>query len=256
MTKNNHKSDAQNGNAFLFILIGIVLFAALSFTVARGLRTQTASSISEKDASLAAAEILDYAQRIQRAVDRVRRRGCSENEISFENEVVAGYENANAPNDNSCHIFHPNGGSVSYVIPKNEWLNITDANNATNSSFTDLFGAWYIPRNNCVHDIGTGDSNCFSEPASVADLTLFLPWLRAEICNEIAQAVNIIDGNGNARTIGLSMIILGAPRFNGNFGTPPRGNVGLSGVETACIRHIGPGNPGDGHFFYSVLLPR
>jgi len=108
---------AERGNVFMFILLGVVLFAALSFTVARGFRSDTTSSMSEREAELAASEILDYAQRMQRAVSRVLRNGVSENQISFENsQSPVTYPNSNCTND-QCLIFHPDGGGMKWQEP-------------------------------------------------------------------------------------------------------------------------------------------
>lgn len=97
------------------------MFAALSFTMSRGFRSEGTSKLSQRQAELAASEILNYAQSISRGVSRVRRKGCSESEISFNNhqglsQTTDGtpydYTNPNAPSDNSCEVFHPNGGAV------------------------------------------------------------------------------------------------------------------------------------------------
>ena len=111
MQLNNTIRNTQAGNVFVFILAGIFLFGALIFTFTRGASKGT-TSLSKHQARVAAQEILNYAQTLELAVSRVRRNGCSENQISFENDVVAGYINANAPVDNSCHIFKDNGGKM------------------------------------------------------------------------------------------------------------------------------------------------
>ena len=114
--------NTEAGNVFLIILIGIVLFAALSFTVARGFRSETTSNLSDRQATLHAQEVIDYAQKITRATDRLRRKGCSEKEISFfhpdisiPNTAKNRYMNNSSPTDFTCHIFYPQGGNVNFL---------------------------------------------------------------------------------------------------------------------------------------------
>lgn len=129
----NSKRKSESGNVFLFILIGIVLFAAISFVMSRGFRSEGTSKLTDRQAELGATEVIEFAQRVARGVDRVRRKGCSENEISFQNHrglsktrdgTPYDYTNASTPTDSSCEVFHENGGSVTpkligekYVAP-------------------------------------------------------------------------------------------------------------------------------------------
>ena len=113
--------DTQKGSAFFYILLGVVLFGTLAFTVSRGMRGQQTEAMSDRQAELAAADIIAYGQKIMRAVDKLRRKGCSENEITFEdnnsiskktNGTAFDYTNPNSPGDFSCHVFHESGGGV------------------------------------------------------------------------------------------------------------------------------------------------
>ncbi len=61
-----------------------------------------------------------YAQNIAHAVSRVRRNGCSENDISFYSDLFtypAHYSNSTSPIDKSCDIFDGNGARVSWQAP-------------------------------------------------------------------------------------------------------------------------------------------
>lgn len=120
---NNPVRAAERGNVFIFILLGLVLFAALSFTVSRGFRSDTTSQMTARQAELAASDILNYAQQLERAVNRLRRLGCSENQLSFQfdsdgdgdfNDSDEALHNTNAPTDFSCHIFHGEGGNIDH----------------------------------------------------------------------------------------------------------------------------------------------
>ena len=70
--------------------------------------------------SIQASEILAYANTIENGVQSLLARGCGENELSFwydsdNNGTENGsdrYYNSDAPTDQSCHIFEPEGAGV------------------------------------------------------------------------------------------------------------------------------------------------
>ena len=103
--------NPQSGSAFLYIIIAIALLAALSVAVSRGNRGST-STMSDQQAKLAAQEIIDYGNTVAAAVQKLRLRGCTDTQISFENSAIAGHVNPNAPADESCHILSPSGGNI------------------------------------------------------------------------------------------------------------------------------------------------
>lgn len=110
MTK-KHKME-QSGNALWFILIAIGLLGLLTVSLTRsGSNTNETGSFEQNQ--IAVSQILTYAKSIENAVQSLLSRGCSENEISFDNNIVTGYENLNAPDDNSCHVFEPEGAGMS-----------------------------------------------------------------------------------------------------------------------------------------------
>ena len=125
--KSSYNLKTERGNIFIVVLLGIVLFAGLSFTLSRTMRSENTQRISDREIRLASTDIIEYGTRIERAVSRLRRAGCSENEISFHVEesdfmiTVAGnpldLENDNAPEDFRCHVFHPQGGNVIERFP-------------------------------------------------------------------------------------------------------------------------------------------
>lgn len=96
------KPNTQSGNVFIIILMGIVLFAVLSYTVARGRASETTDKLSAQKAALAAADIVNYAQRLERGVARLRQKSISENDISFESTQDVAY--AHTPCRNPAHL--------------------------------------------------------------------------------------------------------------------------------------------------------
>ena len=121
------KAHAEHGGALIWIMIMVALFASLSYIVSQGSRGGT-SQIGDKQAELAAVEILDYARGIKNAVHQLQINGCSADEIDFGNDIYKRYNgtsieapgtNTLAPTDGSCGVFRTNGGGLRPHIFKN-----------------------------------------------------------------------------------------------------------------------------------------
>ncbi len=217
---------SEHGNVFLFVLMGVALFAALAITVSRGMRSQTTTTMSERDATLAAADIISYAQRVERGVARVRRKNASENDISFENGIVAGYTNAGCTN-NRCLIFHTSGGSINWQAPPE------GANDGS---------AWIFTGSTCIADIGTGPTGCDGDTTSNEELIIVLPNLNQTVCETINKklglSATLSDTGGGASST----------KFTGTFADGTEIIIG-SPEKTACFSN-------SGFHFYYVLLER
>jgi len=111
MRRNRGTNEA--GNVFIIILVGIALFAALGLVVSRSVQSSSSTQMSERELVLTASEIAGYGQNLARAVDRVRRRGCSENDVSFNNPVTSGYEHT-PPAPDQCQVFSVAGGGMTW----------------------------------------------------------------------------------------------------------------------------------------------
>lgn len=113
--------------------------------------------ITGEQASLAATEIIDFSAAIKRAVRELQISGCSDTEISFENNEISDYTNTNAPIDKSCHIFHPNGGALRMLsftsLNEHVELGFISQQNIVNVGTTDadlLFKIHDIPLDICI----------------------------------------------------------------------------------------------------------
>lgn len=217
---------SEQGNAFFLVMIGVVLFAGLMFTLSRGAR-QGGENITKKQAEIAATAVLDYAQRMERGVNNVMRTVTfSEQDISFTNKFQsgAGFDNPNC-NSPRCEVFNPSGGSISYIPP-------TDTMNAGD--------AWLVSGDNTVPGIGTG---------AEADLLLILNKVRVSVCTEINDRLGIstlpTDSDG----------IETATFFTGTYtASDVLGGAANSGLSAACVQNTSP-DP-DEYVFYYVLRER
>lgn len=124
-------ASKQSGNAIILILIAIFLFGALAAAFTRGMRAGQ-GSLSANQARLKAVEIADYFSTVDRAIQKLRRRGCAELSIDFTSSADNGYYQAinaapTAPPDFSCHIFHANGAGLTPSIDPKEYQVSFDA---------------------------------------------------------------------------------------------------------------------------------
>lgn len=245
---NNTKRSRESGNVFFIVMLGVILFAALMFTFSRSAR-QGGENIGEKQAELAATNILAYAQSVERAVDRIRRAGFSEADVSFENASVGGYVNANCGSD-ECKVFKPSGGSISYTLPQREWLD-------PNESASLGFGHWVFSRNVCIVDVPTvnGDVNCHANGIDDEDLVLFLPYMNREICLRINGKLGV-PNTGNAPPLdGGTAVHPTFSKFTGSFVAGySHGIAGsaINGRYTGCVYNTFTND----YHFHHVLIAR
>ncbi len=101
------------------ILFVVALLAVLAGAIAAGSGSFD-SNVSTDRSRLAAQSILQTTSQIKFAIQKILASGCHETQLSFENAVVSGYTNPNSPADGRCHVFHPNGGAMTFPeTPKN-----------------------------------------------------------------------------------------------------------------------------------------
>lgn len=210
-----------------------MLFAALSFTMSRGFRSEGTSKLSKRQAELAASEIMTYIQRVERGISRVRQKNISENDISMEfdgNFVNAACDTGADPNFPTCQIFNPQGGSVSEQAPPQ------NSNDGT---------SWHFTGRTCIADIGTGATGCDSDTFSNEELLLVLRNMDIDVCTAINSKLNIsgipADSGG-----GFS-----ATEFTGTFSDNTELIIAGGPFKSACY------DAGGGTYhFYSVLMER
>lgn len=244
MPQSNHKKG-QQGNVFIIILMGVILFGALGYTFSRSANKGT-GNLTKQQAKIAAQEILNYARLVEGAVDRVRRNGCSESEISFDSNALSNYNNANSPVDNSCHIFKSEGGKISVLEIPNKW--IVEKPSVNHKAYQEI----YISSRHCVEDVG--ETGC-----TIPELTFMISYLKQNICDQINHSlgidVELYDTN--------SFTLQNSNRADGTFVLGPQEEIDndsdINGRFYMCVRTENssanhPPNPG--YTYIHVLLPR
>ncbi len=174
-----HITTNQKGNALFLILIGVVLFAALSYAITQSNRSGGNSS-SEVNA-IAAASVMQYADSMHSGAIRMMLQGWGAADIYFQPPGDPDYETYKKE-----QLFHPEGGNVSYqnVDPNTVEL---DANNAP-------VGAW----------IYTGDRVIPGLGSSSYDITVLLTHVRKGICEALNEKIT---GSKAIPDLGLTLAV-------------------------------------------------
>lgn len=209
--------NAQRGSVIIFILIGIVLFAALSYTIMQSFQVGTGPTdrASEDTSRLNAGNILDFARAVQLNVTDMKLNGIPPSAVNFIRPTDAGFDTP----PHAAKIFHPEGGGAKFVPV---WIDIDDIEQAT---ATD----WAFPMNT-IPDVGSG---------SVRLLTLVR--VPIGVCRQINQ---MLVGSTNIPTFTGSvdnLFVTGATQITA------LNCAGCSRVPAQCVENAGV------RVFYFVL---
>ena len=221
----------QRGNALWLLLIAIVLIGAVTMVLSR-----SGSSVEQsggfEQARVKAAQIMRYAKGMETAVQQLQSNGCSENDISFENDVVADLKNTNNADNESCFVFSVKGAGLT-------WQNFSAA-----KLFNDQDGV--VLDQQAVLGVGTDGG-----AAENADLLLMIETSES-VCLQANRELGI---STDAADIVTSFSHFDTV-FQGQFSAPAQviGDAdapGLKGRMAGCI--LGKGGE---YLFYQVLMAR
>jgi len=165
---------AERGSALFLILIAVALFAALGYAVSNMMQGGSSTNIGDEQSRLYATEILDYARTMRQTIQAMRIDGCRDTEISFENPFFVLYVNANAPLDQSCHMFEPKGAGLSH-----QFVNEVSLFSAT------TFSSNYVEMG--ITDVGSNDNS---------ELLYRTALLKNKVCTAINDIIGIENPGG------------------------------------------------------------
>jgi hypothetical protein len=220
----------EAGNVLFMILIAVALFAALAYAVTGSTRS-TGADASRETNTVIASQIIQYSTTIKSSVMRMQlSNSCLDTQISFENALISGYTNPNAPATNICHIFLPSGGAVVFQPPP---LPITTP---------------YI----------FSGQNGFRQHSGLennSDLAIILPDIPNDICIEINRK---LFGNASIPTKELTGQAVSVTKFIGAY--DPMGSYNSFTGGSAWADRKYPlcfySTAGNKNFFVDILLPR
>lgn len=99
---------SERGNALVYVLIAIALFAALSFTLGRQTDTGEAGTLSDEKAEIYATDLITYAAQARSVIDQMTITGTTIDTLDFITPNAAGFNTA----PHVDKIYHPEGGGL------------------------------------------------------------------------------------------------------------------------------------------------
>lgn len=162
----NRQRRREKGNALIYVLVAIVLFAALSFTLMRQTDTGEMSGLSDDKAELLATQLISYASQAKSAVDQMQFQGARIDNLDFTLPGGPGYE----ASGNFNMVFHPDGGGL---------INTPLTAQAIHETSTSPPAGWYMGRFNSV--------GWTRSPADDVILTAY--QIRPEVCRFINRKI-------------------------------------------------------------------
>jgi hypothetical protein len=231
--------NREEGSIFFYILLGVVLFGAVSFVVARGMRSQTTDSLTKRQLEIASSEIVGDAQAIARAVDKIRSNGVSESDLCFAHETMsevnkAAYKNIAGCNETKNKLYDAEGGGLPFISIPREWL---DAAHEKDQGY----GEWMFTNENSVIGLGSGD---LSQPNS-AELIAHVNHLKKDLCEQVNRDLGIAGIPENDGAFAAT-----APVSQSFTATGQIKASELSGKKVGCFENR------KSYIFYTVLLER
>ncbi|MFK7840505.1 MAG: hypothetical protein AB8B83_09295 [Bdellovibrionales bacterium] len=239
--KTNKEHREQNvvqdsGNALIYVLIAIVLFAALSFTLSRQTDTGEAGELTDTRAELYATQLISYSAQVKSALDQMIFTRARIDELDFTDPSDAGF-NGGTQKDRSNRVFHPEGGGITKGRLPEDVISQAGANpNA----------GWYLGRFNNVEWTNT----------TADDVILVAYQIDRAVCEKINEMIN---GNTNIPIIsGILKTYLIDDSFytattNADLTTDPAFTpicADCHQIRSLCVQNVGQ----NAYAFYSVVL--
>jgi len=176
------ESGQESGNALVYVLIAIVLFAALSFTLSRQTDTGEAGELSDTQIELYATQLISYAAQVKSALDQMKFSGARIDDLDFRGPSDATF-NTGTQKDRTNRVFHPEGGGVTKGRLPEDAL---DSNPHSNPA-----PGWYLGRFNNVE----------WTPSAGDDVILAAFQINEAVCAKITRKLL-------ARLISLKLLLL------------------------------------------------
>jgi hypothetical protein len=236
MKRNSQKKSTrgknEGGNALIYVLIAIALFAALSMTFGRQTDTSEAGALPEERAEIYANQLISYAAQAKSAIDQMLFTGTRIDNLDFLLPTEATF---NDP-PYITKVYHPQGGGlVPGRIPAE----------ATDQDDTDPVAGWYLGRFNNVEWTSSAGEDVI--------LTAY------QVAKQVCEKINLkITGTTTIPTLGDSIKeVMVDNRFytgvNVDLTTDPAGTpicAACHKVASLCVEDQAGGRYG----FYTIIV--
>ena len=161
----------ERGNALIYVLIAIALFAALSFTLGRQTDTSETGDLESQRAELYATQLISYAAQTKSAIDQMLFTAASDiNDLDFMDPSDANFDTGTLIHK----VYHPQGGGLNPgVIADQAIAQVTN----------DPEPGWYMGRFNNIEWTGTAS-------ATTNEVVLIAYQISEQICGVINEKIN------------------------------------------------------------------
>lgn len=106
-----HQNQNERGNALIYVLIAIVLFAALSFTLSRQTDTSETSFMDSSEVEILANRLINYSAQTESVINQMTFGGTIVANLDFTRPGETGF-NAGTAAGNINKVYHPQGGGL------------------------------------------------------------------------------------------------------------------------------------------------
>lgn len=226
----------ESGNVLFYILIGVVLFGVLTVAMNYSGQGGNPDYVSEEKAVVFASEIMESAERISTAISKLRLRGCTLAQISFENTKVSGYTNGSAPSNKTCHVFSIEGGELNWPDFSGEMFDQTWSAEAD-------FGHPIFTIKNEIPQLGQDGGT-----ASSYEMLMLVEGVKTGVCEQI-----------NERTNGSTTINTAAEvetKYDGTLNTTGVYTfpATFNGMRQACYQDNNGADSGTLTYYYAIVI--
>ena len=111
MYKKFPDSPSEKGNALIYVLIAIALFAGLGFILSRQARNAGTTELDDAQRELYAMQLISYSAQAKSVIDQMLISGSDVDDLDFTKPNQSGFNTA--PYAHKVH--HPNGGGLSHA---------------------------------------------------------------------------------------------------------------------------------------------
>lgn len=237
----------EKGSIVVWLLVGVLLLAALSVVMMQGSRTSQVSLTSE-EAKTYAKMIIAQGEEVKATIKRMQFRGVKDTDFDFGNTVYGRMDGnlLNSPNHNpncltdTCRVFSVSGGGLQpSMINSTAYAVYDPAMQAPGSTFM-IKGSWF-PMYASLHGVGT----------PVSELVYYNAYIKREVCMAINDLLGIPNPNNRppSFTAGSGAFYLSGAPFPTY--TPALNEIPILHGKTAFCYTLAGGNE---HNFYNYAI--
>lgn len=129
----------ERGNALIYVLIAVALFAALNFVLSDQTDSEEMAFLNGDKAEIVASQIITYASQAKSAVDQMLFTGGQIDNLSFDTPLTDATAFNTSPHFNK--VYHPSGGGLNIGnLPENSF----------DGALSDPNHGWYMGRFNNI----------------------------------------------------------------------------------------------------------